>query len=524
MSKETTQEAAQAPADSPRSETDGKRGGDAAGAGDRPDGTPSKRRGSRRGRRRRPRGAPPQDRAGQPAARQGAEQDDRPRNREAQGRSTPREDDHRAAGGPGREPKADRPAADNADARQADGTRKRRRRRRPRRTTGSARPQDRDAAAPDHASPAAQAKAPLSPGPTDSAMAFPDEDDWDFRADGTAAADSEDGHAGETMPVHEHPEDEQSDGDSERRPCCLFAPPAAALDPDGEDAVSPDLPEETGDAQATLRNVVMVYFGAGHTLAGFDCGPLDIRAGDQIIVESDRGLISGTAATSSARQMVRKNLSRVVRLASPKDSEITERNASRQREAYQYCRERIEARGLPMKLIRTEYLHGGNKALFYFSADNRVDFRDLVRDLARQLRTKIEMRQVGVRDESKVSGGLGPCGRELCCSSWINSFQPVSIRMAKDQGLVLNPHRVSGMCGRLKCCLAYEQDLYHEARRGLPKPGQQVRTPEGTAVVNELDIPRQLVRVVGGDGTFATYPADQVATLSDPEKRQPRRR
>lgn len=355
-------------------------------------------------------------------------------------------------------------------------------------------------------------------------MAFPDEDDWDLGSGATASAIGEDAQRADTAPDRRHPDDTQSDEEAERPPCRLFAPPDTPSDPDGEDAISSELPEDTADVQATLRNVVMVLFGAGRTLAAFDCGPLDIRAGDQIIVESDRGLVDGTAATPSMRQMVRKNLSRVVRLATPKDSEIAEHNAVRQREAYQYCRERIAAHGLPMKLIRTEYLHGGNKALFYFSAENRVDFRDLVRDLARQLRAKIEMRQVGVRDESKVSGGLGPCGRELCCSSWIKSFQPVSIRMAKDQGLVLNPHRVSGMCGRLKCCLAYEQDLYHEARRGLPKLGQQVRTPEGTAVVKELDIPRQLVGVVGGDGTFATFSADQVAPLSDSDKRQPRRR
>jgi cell fate regulator YaaT (PSP1 superfamily) len=274
--------------------------------------------------------------------------------------------------------------------------------------------------------------------------------------------------------------------------------------------------------------VVPVQFGATRTVSLFDADDRAIEAGECVVIEGDRGPVVGVAVASSARQMVSKVPRRLIGRLTGKDKSHAVRNADRETEAYTFCRKQIDRHRLPMKLARVEYLHNGSKALFYFSADSRVDFRDLVRDLARRLRVRVEMRQVGVRDEAKVSGGLGPCGRELCCSSWINEFQSVSIRMAKDQGLVLNPGKVSGMCGRLKCCLAYEQRLYQEARKQLPKVGQTVRTKDGEGRVQELDIPRKLVLVSSADGTSTKYTAAEVSVVPrGPQNkgapRQPRR-
>jgi cell fate regulator YaaT (PSP1 superfamily) len=171
-----------------------------------------------------------------------------------------------------------------------------------------------------------------------------------------------------------------------------------------------------------------------------------------------------------------------------------------------------------MKLIRVEYLHGGNKALFFFAAEHRVDFRDLVKDLAQRLHTRIVMRQVGVRDEAKMTGGIGSCGHTLCCATWMHKFEPVSIRMAKDQNLVLNPQKVSGQCGRLKCCLTYEQAQYQDARKEMPKHGRMVNTPDGEGKVQDMDILRRMVSVSFEDGTVRSYPADRLHPVKAPPK------
>src|SRR5205814_3474601 len=168
---------------------------------------------------------------------------------------------------------------------------------------------------------------------------------------------------------------------------------------------------------------------------------------------------------------------------------------------------------------RVEFLLGpssGGKILFYFVSDDRIDFRDLVKDLSQRLHTRIEMRQIGARDEAKLVGGIGSCGRELCCSTWLPAFVPISIKMAKDQGLPLNPSKVSGQCGRLKCCLVYEQDLYKEMRKTLPKVGKRVSTPAGEGKVVELDVLRQKVRVWFDEGGSETFPGDVVTLLAPP--------
>lgn len=299
-----------------------------------------------------------------------------------------------------------------------------------------------------------------------------------------------------------------------------FEYPSRPNDPDGEEWLEGVATEEAILA-GTLRNVVCVHFGAARTPGDFDAGETAVHAGAPVLVESERGPIVGQASTDSMRRMMTKPLPRLLRLLRERDQALAAKHGEREQAARQICLELIHRQDLDMKLIRVEYLQNGGKALFYFSAENRVDFRELVRELARELRVRVEMRQVGVRDESKITGGLGPCGRELCCSSWIDGFHPVSIRMAKDQGLVLNPARVSGMCGRLKCCLAYEQQHYQEARKELPRLGQQVSTPKGDGTVHELDIPRKLVRVHRGDGTMSTFPASEI-TFAPPANKPKR--
>ena len=287
--------------------------------------------------------------------------------------------------------------------------------------------------------------------------------------------------------------------------------PADPTDPDGDD-IFMLLGEEgglaEGSAKGQLVNAVPIGLRNAPQLL-CDAGDLRLERQDRVLVETDRGLSVGVVIDEPMRCLSTAGLPRVLSVASD-TSAGGAAAAESQREAFTYCRERIRERDLPMKLVDVELVQNGSKALFYFSAENRVDFRDLVKDLARKLHARIEMRQIGVRDEARMSSGLGPCGLKLCCSTWIKDFHPVSIRMAKDQNIVLNPTKVSGMCGRLKCCLAYEQQLYREARSVLPKVGQRVRTPAGEGRVHELDIPRQLVRVLCQDGAITTFQANEV--------------
>ncbi len=176
-------------------------------------------------------------------------------------------------------------------------------------------------------------------------------------------------------------------------------------------------------------------------------------------------------------------LKQVIRIATKKDKLTVDENREAAKNAFQVCSEKIQAHSLEMKLVDVEYTFDRNKVLFYFTADGRIDFRELVKDLASVFRTRIELRQIGVRDEAKMLGGIGPCGRILCCSSFLGDFEPVSIKMAKDQNLSLNPAKISGLCGRLMCCLKYENDLYEEAKQELPDIGKQITTPHGAGKV-----------------------------------------
>jgi cell fate regulator YaaT (PSP1 superfamily) len=272
--------------------------------------------------------------------------------------------------------------------------------------------------------------------------------------------------------------------------------------------------------EGELHNVALVRFRDRAAVHAYETGELNLDGNERVVVETEQGHVVGSVARRSQRTLVQRQLPRLLRRIDHNDMRQEARNAFREREAFEFCRERIAARSLPMKLIRVEYLHGGNKAIFFFAAEHRVDFRELVKDLAQRFHTRIVMRQVGVRDEAKMTGGIGSCGMPLCCAGWLPKFEPVSIRMAKDQNLVLNPQKVSGQCGRLKCCLTYEQALYQEARRNLPKTGRTVRTPDGDGRVQEIDILRGIVRVSLPDGKVQTYPADQVEPIAKPPAKQ----
>lgn len=290
-------------------------------------------------------------------------------------------------------------------------------------------------------------------------------------------------------------------------------PPREPRDPDGEDVFrGDDAPVPPG----AIANVAGVKFRDAGTIYEFDAGDASYARGDRVVVESERGPLVGTIAVGSRRLPVLDPLRRILRRALPADEGARDRNVAKEREAFLFCKQRIRDRALPMKLVRVEYPLAAGRVLFYFAAEERVDFRDLVKDLSSRLHTRIEMRQIGARDEAKMVGGIGSCGRELCCSTWLPSFVPVSIKMAKDQGLVLNPSKVSGQCGRLKCCLVYEHDLYKEMRKGLPKVGKRVSTPAGDGKVVELDVLRQRVRVWFDEGGSEVFPPDVLTVLAPP--------
>jgi cell fate regulator YaaT (PSP1 superfamily) len=247
-----------------------------------------------------------------------------------------------------------------------------------------------------------------------------------------------------------------------------------------------------------LYDVVGVRFKKAGKIYYFDPGDLSIEKDDFVIVETVRGVEYGRAVI--ARKQVEEHdvvlpLKKVVRMADQKDRMIVEENKQAAQEAYEVCNEKVNEHQLDMKLVDVEYTFDRNKIIFYFTADGRVDFRELVKDLAAIFRTRIELRQIGVRDEAKMLGGIGPCGRMLCCSTFLGDFDPVSIKMAKDQNLSLNPTKISGLCGRLMCCLKYENDEYESAKEALPDLGEIIETPQGTGKVVGLNILERVLQV-----------------------------
>ena len=255
--------------------------------------------------------------------------------------------------------------------------------------------------------------------------------------------------------------------------------------------------EEEKPTPATTRLVKIKFRPAGRHY-DFAAGSIPLTKGDRVVVETDRGRALGTVVTfprQVADQDLPEGLKGVQRLAGADDLAMAANFNAKEEFSLRFCRERIAERKLAMKLVRAEYLFDGSKIIFYFTADGRIDFRELVKDLAHYFHTRIEMRQIGVRDEAKLIGGIGICGRELCCSSYLTEFAPVSVKMAKEQELALNPNKISGQCGRLLCCLAYEYETYCDMKKALPKCGRKVTVEGREGEVISQHILRQTVTV-----------------------------
>ena len=276
--------------------------------------------------------------------------------------------------------------------------------------------------------------------------------------------------------------------------------------------------EETKKAPTELVEVVDIQFRPGQKVYFFDPNGIPLSPGDDVIIDTARGAEFGTC-TASPHKIPMKDvvapLRKVLRKATAQDQKVIRDNRAKEQHAYQVCQQKIAAHGLDMQLVGAECTFDGSKLLFYFTADERVDFRELVKDLASVFHIRIELRQIGVRDKAKMVGGLGICGRPFCCASFLDDFQPVSIKMAKTQNLSLNPTKISGTCGRLMCCLKYEQDAYEDLIRNSPKAESFVDTPEGRGTIVEIDLLRQRVKVRMEDApeTISVFPNSDIAVL-----------
>ena len=240
-----------------------------------------------------------------------------------------------------------------------------------------------------------------------------------------------------------------------------------------------------------MAEVIGVRFKEVGKVYYFDPDGQQLKKGDRVIVETVRGIECGEVAMDNRDiddEQIVKPLKKLIRIADQKDIDQFYANKAKEKDAFEICQQKIANHGLEMKLVDAEFTFDGGKVLFYFTADGRVDFRELVKDLAGVFKTRIELRQIGVRDESKMLGGLGICGRPYCCNSFLGEFQPVSIKMAKEQGLSLNPTKISGACGRLMCCLKYEQNAYEHLLKITPKPGAIIETAEGAGTVVDFSL------------------------------------
>ena len=278
-----------------------------------------------------------------------------------------------------------------------------------------------------------------------------------------------------------------------------------------EEIMNPSVPEEKVE-------VVDIQFRPGQKVYYFDPAGMTLQVGDHVIIDTARGSEFGICASGNhmiSQQEVVPPLRSVLRIATAQDERIIAENRERERKAYEICLQKIDDLGLDMQLVSAECTFDGSKILFYFTADERVDFRELVKSLASTFHTRIELRQIGVRDKAKMVGGLGICGRPFCCASFLEDFQPVSIKMAKTQNLSLNPTKISGTCGRLMCCLKYEQDAYEDLLRRTPKEESFVDTPEGRGTVVSVHLLRQQVKVQmeNDPDTFHVFSNEDIAVL-----------
>ncbi|MDR1569638.1 MAG: stage 0 sporulation family protein [Oscillospiraceae bacterium] len=271
-----------------------------------------------------------------------------------------------------------------------------------------------------------------------------------------------------------------------------------------------------------MVQVVGIRFRKASKVYFFDPGIYELSIGDCVVVETVRGTELGWVA-SPVRDMdesqVVMPLKGILRIATDADIAQAEANAVNEKTAYSICQERIAAHKLEMKLVDVEYSFDNSKVIFFFTANGRVDFRALVKNLASIFKTRIELRQIGVRDEAKMLGGLGSCGRPICCGSFLGSFQPVSIKMAKEQNLSLNPAKISGLCGRLMCCLKYEQDNYEYVRKSLPRIGKEAMTPDGVGIMMDINVIKETarVRLLRDDADEPReYPIDKIHRIEPP--------
>ncbi len=248
-----------------------------------------------------------------------------------------------------------------------------------------------------------------------------------------------------------------------------------------------------------MSKVVGIKLRTNGKIYNFESGHFVLKKGDMVVVNTEQGKAFGTVVIEPRQpdeKDAERELKKVHRVATQQDIEKSRKNGELEQQIYSYCYKKIKERSLPMFLVATERMFDGSKVVVYFSADGRIDFRELVKDLVQEFHTRIEMRQIGVRHQAKMVGGLGPCGRELCCSSFLTNFDPVSIKMAKKQNLSLNPTKISGMCGRLMCCLAYEYKFYNKTTKNIPKIGKNIKTEKGDGKVIRNNVLKETITVL----------------------------
>ena len=263
-----------------------------------------------------------------------------------------------------------------------------------------------------------------------------------------------------------------------------------------------------------MDKVVGIRFRKGGKIYYFDPGELELKRGDSVIVHTEQGVGLGQVVEGCFLKDARihpSDIKKVERPATPEEIQVQQKNLDFELDARTYCHERITTHNLAMNLVDVEYFYDGSKIIFYFTADGRVDFRELLKDLVRRLRTRVELRQIGIRNQARMVGGLGGCGRPLCCASFLRNFHAVSIKMAKEQNLSLNPTKISGACGRLMCCLQYEYETYKEMKKDMPKLGKKIEIPEGKGKVIRQNVLERTITVLMEDGREIEKKMDPLA-------------
>ncbi len=268
------------------------------------------------------------------------------------------------------------------------------------------------------------------------------------------------------------------------------------------------------DSEQTCREIIGVRFRRRGKIYTFDGAGVVLEKGNKVIVDTENGPAIGSVVTIVkivSQSSIPENLKQVLRKADEADLKTEKENIDLEKEAFLFCRRKIGERNLPMRLVEVSYLFDRSKLIFYFTAESRVDFRELVKDLVAKYRTRIELRQIWVRSEAKIFGGMGMCGRELCCVSFLNNFVPVSIKMAKEQNMLLNPEKISGLCGRLMCCLAYEYEDYREAKKYMPKVGKTIELSQGKGKVIRQNVLEEKIVVDLGEGKECEVSVDEIS-------------